>query len=852
MSGFDLSQFLASFFDEARERLASINQSLVRFETGRLDDEGMIALRRDAHTIKGSALMLGVQDIGDTAHLFEDAMEYLIRHPEARTPDMIQFLFDLHDRLEQRLQDADSDFRLDVAPLRQRFESLKQGEASEQANDESEAAGSGEMLADLDLSGAMIGADEALDWQQEKAAAQAAEGVPEESVAEDQFEAPRPAEPPAAMASDDEASPEEMPDLASVETAGQIAQETALLDDPDNFRPDISLIEMKDTAQRKTSGNYLRVDAERLHLLSNQVIELSTEKALGEATEQRIAELTSGMRALQRQWQELSRNIDSMTPDQRQELMQSIEEAIESQLRQTRNMVQEMRHNQARTRLMLDDLRDQVLGLMLRPLSSIFSTFPRAVRDIALRCGKQVNFMLGGESVEVDRGVAEALAEPLVHLLNNAVAHGIESPEERRQAGKPEDGQVTIMAKQSGSEIIIEVIDDGRGLDVELIRKTAVERGVTTDVEAAEMDTAEILELIFRPGFSTRSEVDDVSGRGIGMNVVQDTVRKLTGSIRIHSKPGQGTRFILSLPVSIAVQHALQFRIGDQRLGLLTHMVEQVVPLHRQTIERGVGNKEFIRYGRHQVPLVDLRESLLEPGHELKSTVPHVIIAEHIEGYVGIVVDELFEEQEIIVRELDPYLKRYQTVGIMGNTINADGSVLILIEPYGIKEMGRTAPNIIPSAVEAEIPAAARVTDMRVLLAEDSIIARKVETAMMEALGFQVDGAIDGMDAREKMQLGDYDILITDLEMPRLDGFGLVRQLRNDPKYEDLPILVISTRESPEDRMRAIEAGADAYLVKQQLNGESLMQTLQSLIGPLTPASNDSTNRPPETEAPIV
>ncbi len=833
MSGFDLSQFLASFFDEARERLASINHGLVRFEAGRLGDEEMIALRRDAHTIKGSALMLGVQDVGDTAHLFEDAMEYLIEHPEARSPQMVQFLFDLHDQLEQRLQDPDSDMRLDAAPMRERFESLKRGETA----GESTAAGTEpdetQGVEPSDLESAVIGADEAEEWRQEQAASR-------QELPGDVSE-PAEAE-----------GTEEPADIETVETAGQIAHEAALLDDPDNFRPDISLIEMKDTAVRKGSGHYLRVDAERLHQLSNQVIELSTEKAQGEALEQRFAELMQDMRALQRQWRELSENPDAMSADQRRGLMQSLENRLELQMRNTRNAVQELRHSQMRTRMMLDDLRDQVLGLMLRPLSSIFSTFPRSVRDIALRCGKQVNFMLGGESVEVDRGVAEALVEPLVHMLNNAVAHGIETPEERRRAGKPEEGQVTIMAKQSGSEIVIEVIDDGRGLDAELIRRTAVERGVTTEVEAAEMDTAEILELIFRPGFSTRSEADDVSGRGIGMNVVQDTVRRLTGTIRIHSRPGQGTRFVLSLPVSVAVQQALQFRIGDQRLGLLTHMVEQVVPLHRQTIERGAGNKEFIRYGRHLVPLVDLRESLLEPGHELKPGIPHVVIAEHIEGYVGIVVDELFEEREIIVRELDPYLKRYQTVGIMGNTINADGSVLILIEPYGIKEMGRTAPNIARSALPAGMPVSPRAQDMRVLLAEDSIIARKVEMAMLESLGFQVDGAIDGVDAREKMQLGKYDILITDLEMPRLDGFGLVRQLRNDPQHEDLPILVISTRESPEDRMRAIEAGADAYLVKQQLNGDSLMQALQSLIGPLTPGSNDSTNRPPETEAPIV
>lgn len=843
MSGFDLSQFLASFFDEARERLASINSSLVRFESGSLDDEGLIALRRDAHTIKGSALMLGVQDVGDIGHLFEDTMEYLIKHPEARSPSMIQFLYDLHDNLEKRLQDPESDFRLDAKPLQEKFKQLKSGEASGATTEQSseiEAASD----ASLDTQHRLIGAEEAESWRDEQEKSEEASEIDLQSISIDDME-----EMPAAIEPVTESSPVE----AEPATAGQIAHDLSLLDDPDNFRPDVSLVEMKSGMQRSSSGHFLRVDSERLNQLSNQVIELSTEKSIGESTEQRFASLLLGMRGLRRDWLEfIGHAAEDWTVEQRREAERAMQERMELQMRVARTFEQDLRHNQVRTSMMLDGLRDQVLGLMLRPLNSVFSTFPRAVRDIATRCGKQVHFMVGGESVEMDQSVAEALVEPLVHLLNNAVSHGIESPDERRDAGKKEEGQVTILAKQNGSEIVIEVIDDGHGLDAEKIRDAAVKRGVTTEVEAREMDTAEIFELIFRPGFSTRDEVDDVAGRGIGMNVVQDAVRKLTGSIRIHSNLGKGTRFVLSLPVSIAVQQALQFRIGDQRLGMLTHMIEQVAPLYRQNIEAGPGNRDFIRYGKHLVPLVDLRESLIESGHSMQPTTPYVVIGEHIEGYVGIIVDEMYDEKEIIVRELDPYLKRYQSLGIMGNTINTDGSVMVLIEPYGIKEMGRTAPPPVPFDSELEVPTALKSMDLRLLLVDDSIIARKVEAAMLQSLGFEVDTAIDGIDAREKMDLGKYDILVTDLEMPRLDGFGLVRQLRNDPTYEDLPILVISTRESAEDRMRAIEAGADAYLVKQQLNGEEVIKTLQALIGPLTAEANNSTNRPPENQAPIV
>jgi len=443
-----------------------------------------------------------------------------------------------------------------------------------------------------------------------------------------------------------------------------------------------------------------------------------------------------------------------------------------------------------------------------------------------VRADKKVNLQIAGESVEIDQGVAETLVEPIVHLLNNAVAHGIESPEERRNAGKPEDGQITIIAKQSGNEVRIEVVDDGRGIDSEIVKRSAVERGVTTQVEADAMASAEILEMIFRPGFSTHSDVTDLAGRGIGMNVVQDALRRLTGAIRIHTKVGEGTRFILSLPVRIAVQHALLFRMGDQTFGMLTHMIEQALPLKKQTLEKGAGGKDFIRYGDHLVPIVDLRKMMTGDQSAL-SDYPYVLISEHIEGFVGIVIDELLDDHEIVVRDLDSYIKRYQPQGLMGNTIAADGSVILLLEPYGIKEMGRTSPDDDFSIVVEDQD---RIS-LNVLLVDDSLIARKVEQGILESIGFNVDTAIDGLDALAKLDSGTYDMVITDLEMPRLDGFGLVRRMRNQPKYEDLPILIISTRESAEDRMRGLEAGADAYLVKQQLDGESLMKSINMLVG---------------------
>jgi len=836
LSGFDLSSFLASFFDEARERLSSINQHLVNFESGKLSDDEFVELRRDAHTIKGSALMLGVNDIGGVGHLFEDAIEQLIEHPEWRTPAMVQFLFDLHDKLEDRLKEVDSEELLEPDVLRESYnqliKSIQTGEGGETAaepeEEKAESASSG-----------LIGADEAAEWKKDRQERRD-EPVSDEVVDELDISALVEALPDefseledvsVEEVSTDEIQVEETP-IESVDEPDESFESISLTPLPeadsgglDDFKPDVSQIEMKAIGQRKSSGRFLRVDAERLEELSNHVIELSTEQSRGESVESAMQSMHLEMRALRREWRELKTGLSTENSSELAAAVRSLDDAMAGQVRKTKHFIDEFRHGQSRSGIMLKDLRDQVLSLMLKPLDSIFSTFPRAIRDVAVRADKKVNLQIAGESVEIDQGVAETLVEPMVHLLNNAVAHGIESPEDRIKAGKPEVGQITIIAKQNGNEVRIEVVDDGRGIDSETVKRSAVERGVTTQVEADAMDSAEILEMIFRPGFSTLSNVDDMAGRGIGMNVVQDTVRRLTGSIRIHTKVGEGTRFILSLPVRIAVQHALLFRMGDQKFGMLTHMIEQALPLHKQTIEKGAGGKDFIRYGNHLVSIVDLRRMMTADQNAL-SDYPYVLISEHIEGYVGIVIDELMDDHEIVVRDLDPYIKRYQPQGLMGNTIAADGSILLLLEPYGIKEMGRTSPDDDLNIVIEEQD---KLT-LKVLLVDDSLIARKVEQGILESIGFRVDTAIDGMDALAKLESETYDMVITDLEMPRLDGFGLVRRMRNQPKYEELPILIISTRESAEDRMRGLEAGADAYLVKQQLDSENLMKSIKMLV----------------------
>lgn len=784
----DFRQFIAAFFDEARQRLSSINQALIALESGALDAAGLAALKRDAHTIKGSALMLGVSDVGAAGHLIELAVERMSEHAEMCTPAMARLLMDIRDRLSDRLQAVDAP-GIELKDLQARFEVLLGSTVDAVSLDEP----------------AVAAGDDAED------AAQAGTDV------------------------DGEAGPD---DLA----AGQELVEAAV-NAVNPFRPDVSEVKAKVGGQA-ASGRFLRVDAERLNVLSGQLIELSTGKAFGTQLNQDVHSLLKQLGQLQ----SIARKFKSeLPPGEASDSLTMFDRQMDWLNRATRHLASDVEYNVGRQGIMLDDLRDQVLGLMLRPLDTVFSAFPRAVRDVAGRYNKKARLVTAGESVQCDQSVVESLMEPLVHLINNAVVHGIEPPEERRALGKPEAGQLSLIAVQSGSEIHIEVIDDGKGIDPEYIKQVAVQRGVTTQYEADAMSDAEALEMIFRPGFSTHHEVDQTSGRGIGMNVVQDTVRRLTGVIRIHTEKGKGTRFLISLPVSIAVQRALMFRIGEQKFGMLIHLVEQVVAARPSDLLLEDG-RQIVKYGSHSVPLVDLRRMLAGDKDAAPGDAPLVLIARHIDGFTGIVVDQLFEDAEIIVRELDPYLKRYQAQGLMGNTIGDDGQVVLLMEPYGIKEMGRTAPMQVVHDLK---PGATGLQPRNALLVEDSIIARQIERSLLESLGMVVDTAIDGLDAVDKLERSKYDVLITDLEMPRLDGFGLVRRIRNDPRFAGMPVLIISTRESAEDRMKGLDAGADAYLIKQQLAQGGLHETLVALLGPLT-SGGESRTMPPSHDAPIV
>jgi len=793
MTEFNTSDFLASFFDEVRQRLQSINQKLVLLESGKIGEKDVIHLLRDLHTIKGSAQMLGVQDISAFTHLFEDAVELALQYgPENRQP-LAQFLYDLHDSLLQRLQHVDGKPRLHTASMCKIFTALQTRLQQTQNNGLDAGQTKSDAAANTQTGTKKTGKKRA---QVPKNLIAAVMGSIEGSL----------------QAGSQKVRAATEPDKTESQQHVDSVEAT-------NFRPDLAGLEMENIDPEPGSGNFLRVDRTRFSRLSNQIIELGSGRYMEALPEQKLQQIV----------QAFGRLKQSLITNPGQQSQAAWQGEFDRQLRQLQQIGESMRSQQQRSTAMLDDLRDQVLGLMLRPLNTVFSVFPRTVRDIGLRSGKKVQLLLAGDAVEMDQEAAEKLIEPLVHLINNAVAHGIESPAKRRKCGKPEQGQISIIASQKGNDVEIIVSDDGNGMDIKTIRRSAIAKGLVSQAEAAEMDASEVMELIFQPGFSTQHKVDDLAGRGMGMSVVQAVLHELTGAIHIHSEKGQGTQFILTIPASIAVRQAMVFRIAGQRFGLLMNLVRQVIPFDQLEIRQGHGpyRHGYIDFEQHRTPIIDLHRALKQNRKEQHDDGEcRVIIVEYLEGFLGLVVDEVIAEKEILVREIDPYLKRYQPVGLMGCTLMRDGAVLLLIDPDGLKEMWRTAP-------DPELAVGRSSTfKQRMMLVDDSSIALEIEKSMFEAMGFSVDTAIGGKDALEKIALRHYDLLITDLGMPEMDGIELITHIRALEKFHELPILMLATLESEDEKKRALAVGANAYLVKRHLNNEDekLAMILSSLL----------------------
>ena len=584
--------------------------------------------------------------------------------------------------------------------------------------------------------------------------------------------------------------------------------------------------------QRLTEGGerVLRVTAERL----NSLLDLSS-KSLVET--QRLKPYLATMQRLKRMQNTSLRALDHLG-DQLKVLTLTPE--AEEALAEARRLLAESQHVLSEQTAQLDEfgwqtsqraqlLYDTALACRMRPFADVLAGQERMVRDLGRSLGKQIRLETEGEKTQVDRDVLEKLEEPLMHLLRNAVDHGIEPPEQRLRAGKPAEGEIRLRASHQAGLLVVELSDDGGGVDLERLRRSIVQRQLSTEATAAQLSEEELLTFLFLPGFSLRDTVTEVSGRGVGLDAVQHMVRLLRGSIVLEQVSGQGSRFHLEVPLTLSVVRSLVVEVGGEAYAFPLAHIERMRDLAPDDIVQVEGRQHFWHEGQH-VGLVAASQLLQRPPGQNDDDTLKVVVIREREAVYGVAVERFIGERTLVVLPLDPRLGKVQDIS--AGALLDDGSPVLIVD---VEDMLRSVDKLLNTGrlerIDRRNRHTAEVARKRILVVDDSLTVRELQRKLLLNRGYEVAVAVDGMDGWNALRAEHFDLLITDIDMPRMDGIELVTLLRRDNRLQSMPVMVVSYKDREEDRRRGLDAGADYYLAKASFHDDALLDAVVELIG---------------------
>jgi two-component system, chemotaxis family, sensor kinase CheA len=760
-------KYLRIFQAEAAEHLKGLNEGLLLLEKDPGNAEVIHSILRSAHTLKGSSRMLGLTEIGEIAHKMEDLLKAVEESQLGLTAELTDLL----------LQGTDA-----ITAL-----------VDEQAAGRT-GAGSQDLVARLAqaLSGPAAAPAPPVE---------AAVPAPETAPAKKSKKAP--------SKSKTETAPEPEPPLPpppKVETAPEAPRPPA---------PPTPASE-KPAEPRRVEMETVRVEAQRLDVLVDLAGELLINKIKLEGKGHQAKTMFEELEGLLNRWHDFFEN------GQRAE--------GRARLQELRSRLQEFYREISEDIIELDvntqEMQTQALGLRMLPVSALFDEFPRLVRDLARSLGKEIELTISGQETELDKRMLEQLKGPLIHILRNACDHGIEAPEAREQRGKPRAGKIGLHAYPRGSNVVIEVTDDGAGMNPDRIREVALQRGLIDAKAAAEMKDEELCYLTLQPGFTTSAIITDLSGRGVGLDVVKTNIENLRGDLHLSSERGVGARITLTLPLTVAIINSLLVMAGDEMYALPLNFVEETARVRTGNLltERG---REVINLRGQVTPLVSLSELLGLAGSgrqgRLRDSFLHLVVLKFRGQHLALEVDKFIRDQEIIVKSLGAHLKSVRFIS--GATILRRGEpalILNVFDLFGAAESWRQAPVVREAEAERRL---------RVLVVDDSITTRIVEKNILERAGYQVHLAVSGEEAWDKAQVADYDLFVVDIEMPGMDGFELTGRLKAHERTKGRPVVFVTSRASDEDKRRAVAAGVQAYIVKGSFDQTVLLETVRTMIG---------------------
>ncbi|MEP6761092.1 MAG: response regulator [Sporichthyaceae bacterium] len=728
----DDPELVATFRAEVDDRLASLCEGLLRLEEAASPKQLVASLFRDAHTVKGSARMLGLDDVVEVAHLAEDLLGALREGRMSARKDLVDVLLVAAEGISRAMPGADRPAGPeDLAAIIAALESACAGE-----------------------------------------------------------------------------SPVAVPKLARVEDDG----------DGEDVRP--------------RSGDSIRVPTRRVHDLLNVVGEAELEIRRLARHGRDLSTLAASQLKWSRELREATTRAEAAgapLPPAAAEAVHALVALGDQLVAATRELASRGEDAQGR----LSSVRDGAMGLAMVPVRRVVAGFPQLIRELAGTGAdaKDVRLVLSGQDVELDTRVLDTVADSLRHLVTNAVDHGCESPAERVALGKPGQATVTVSARAAGSTVVIEVADDGNGVDEDALRSAAIARGLLS--AESTMSGPALLQTMFAPGFSTRSEVTQTSGRGVGLDVVRTVVSDLSGAIEVQSDPGEGTRFVITLPVTLGVLRCLVARVGSERYAVPVAGVVETIGLAGAERHELAGVPVLVRHG-NTFPLVDLGAVLQAPGD--RDPRAAIIVSFSASGeMLGLAVDELEGELELVVKELGGFIGRLPTVA--GATIDGDGSVVLVLDirELAVRQLASgSGPVAVPSARRTGVSPlpSQRATDRpRVLVVEDSIGVRELQRVILEGAGYDVTTAVDGLDGASRLTGVPVDLVLSDVEMPGMDGFSLTREIRRTKGWENVPVVIMTSRGDKADQRAGLDAGASAYLLKSEFDQAELIDTVRRLVG---------------------
>ncbi len=837
---------LAGLFQvEAEEHLQNLDRALLHLEASPLDYATLDEAFRSAHSLKGAAGMMGVEDLQRVAHHFEDVLGTARKGAVTLRSDVVDVLYRQLDAMRALVGQAITGIPAGVAVAE--VLALLSGVASgaPPAAVAPAAAGVGQQPAALEALEDKSTEPKAARLVPAPPLGDVSPVIPELTGVDGTgvpllpFPAPQSESAStaarSAAATSPPAAPVAPPGADGVPTT--TADAAVVLSTPAAQAPSAAASRTgADPAKYQITT--VRVETERLDDLMRQTGELNV-------TRVRIARRVHDLNDLLQEWEgclresalqgralgDLARGR-ATSPDRVAALAERLHASLEQAAVRLRRLNESAQEDYARLQFVTDELEDSIRSIRLLPLSTVFTLFHRTVRDIGREQEKEVQLAVEGGETAADKRILEEIKDPLMHLIRNAVDHGVETPEDREKVGKPRSATIRLRASSRANLVVIEVSDDGRGVDLEAIRRTALRRKICTEAELAAMTPAQVQMLIFAPGFSTRTIITDISGRGVGMDVVRNNVERLKGSIRLDSRPGAGCTVRLELPVTLSTTQVLIAEVAGRPYAVPVDYVEITRLVSPREIFAIEGRDTLLHEGApisvaRLEHLLELPEPARRPGDHTDRGVPRhrpCMILVSGEDRFGVLVDQMLDEQEVVLKPLGSLLKRVRNVS--GATILGTGEVCVVLNPADLARTVRRmkAQPVIKTAIpEAE-------TMRTLLLADDSITTRMQEKRILESAGYRVVTAVDGLDAWNKLQTGRFDGVVSDVEMPNMTGLQFTARLRQEAVFRDLPVILVTSLSSDEDRRRGIEVGANAYLTKPTFDQRVLLETLERLI----------------------